>query len=123
MKNKVVKIWGITEVFVLSIGMITCHEKRDADYHATAKELYESNKNSWITFCTYKNQKVFCIEANAYDAGSVIYDCDEKQLGICNYAWQQVDAICHKLTNCETIYVVEDNIWGEPPVDKWELTK
>ncbi|HNI43700.1 MAG: hypothetical protein JNM36_19325 [Chitinophagales bacterium] len=121
--KSVFEIWCLITVFVLHIGIIGCHKKQEADYHATAKAIYESNKNSWIEFCTYKKQKVFCVQANAYDAGGVIYDCDKKQLGICSYAWQQVDEICHQLADCETIYIVEDNIWGEPAVDKWELAK
>jgi len=48
---------------------------------------------------------------------------DGNEIAECNYAWRQVDEMCGELENCETIYRVKDNIWGQPAVDKYGLRK
>ena len=87
------------------------------------KKLYIRYKNGMISKCTYNGQTVYCATLNAYDASSAIYDGKGNEIGRCNYAYNDVDSICRKLTDCEVIYRVKSNIWGDPAVDKYGLNK
>ncbi|HQI40691.1 MAG: hypothetical protein B6D44_11210 [Ignavibacteriales bacterium UTCHB2] len=112
----------LTLTTMLTLGMTSC-KKDDFENASTLKKLYKTYKNGSIDECKYNGQTVYCAELNAYDAGSIVYDKDGKQIGTCNYAWGQVDAICEQLTDCETVYRVKDNIWGQSEVDKYGLGK
>ncbi len=85
------------------------------------KKLYSRYKNGKISECTYNGQTVYSAALNAYDAGSAIYDGKGNEIGRCNYAYNDVDSICGKLTGCEVIYRVKGNIWGDPAVDAYGL--
>lgn len=89
----------------------------------TLEKLYKAYENGAISECKYNGQTVYSAALNVYDAGSRIYDKEGNAIGSCNYAWGNVDSICSQLMDCEVIYRVKDNIWGQPPVDKYGLGK
>jgi hypothetical protein len=121
--NKIIsKLILLTMTVLLSIGILSC-DKNNIENKKTLRKLYKMYKNGEIDECKYNGQIVYCAGLNAYDAGSVIYDKDSKQIGSCNYAWGNVDTICAQLKNCKVIYRVKNNILGEPAVDKYGLGK
>ncbi len=111
--------------FLIGINTIVCGisacRKANFDHAATITTLYKKYKNGEISQCKYKGETVFTAGLNAYDAGSTVYAADGKQIGICNFAWGQADSICGQLTDCEVIYRVKNNIWGQPAVNKYGL--
>ena len=108
-------------VLLFLFSIVSSCKKNDVENWQTLKKLHKIYKDGEIDQCKYKGQTVYCAGLNAYDAGGVIYDKNGNQIGSCNYAWGNVDSICKQLTDCEVIYRVGDNIWGEPPVDKYKL--
>lgn len=112
----------LTMTLMLSIGLSSC-KKDDFENKQTLKKLYKTYKNGEITECKHNGETVYGAGLNAYDAGSFVYDKDGKKIGTCNYAFRQVDSICVQVTECEVIYRVKDNIWGQPAVDKYGLGK
>lgn len=105
---------------IVFIGIGAC-KKEYSEVNQTLKELYRQYQNGDISECMHKGELVYSAGLNAYDAGGVIYDKKGKQIGICNFNEHLVDPICSELTDCETIYMVENNIWGRPAVDKYGL--
>ncbi len=103
------------------IFIISSCKKDDFENEDTLRDLYKIYKNGEISECNYNGELVYAAGLNAYDFGGVIYDKNGNQIGTCNYAWGQPDEICGKLEDCETIYRVEDNISGQPAVDKYGL--
>lgn len=106
-------------LFVIAYGC----KKSDLKNKEVLEKLYEIYQNGEITECKYNGQIVYTAGLNVYDAGSVIYDQDGKRIANCNYSWQKPEAICGQLSDCETVYRVEDNIWGLPGVNKYRLSK
>lgn len=104
------------------IVILSC-KKDNIENKQTLDQLYRIYKSGEISECKFNGQTVYSAGLNAGDAGTVIYDKDGKQIGACNYAWGNVDTICNQLTTCEVIYRVNDNIWGQPAVDKYSLGK
>ena len=104
--------------FLLLTGMAGC-KKTDATNESTLTRLYKTYKDGSIEECQYKGQMVYHAALNAYDAGSVVYNKDGKQIGACNSG--TADSVCSQLTGCETIYMPATNIWGQPAVDKYGL--
>ena len=107
-------------IFAILLSFTSCN-KYDAENWQTLKKLHKTYKNGSISECTYNGETVYQGQSNAYDASSQIYDKDGNQIGNCNYAWGGVDDICFQLEGCEMIYVIEDNIWGYPEVNKYGL--
>lgn len=107
---------------LLSIGIPSC-KKDNFENKQTVKQLYNTYKNGEISECKHNGQTVYSAGLNAYDAGGAVYDKDGKQIGSCNFALGNVDSICGQLIDCEVIYRVKDNIWGQPAVDKYGLGK
>lgn len=107
---------------LLLLGAIACHKANFENSH-TLRQLYKTYQDGQISRCQLNGNVVFEGAISAYDAGSVIYDDGGREIGVCNYAWGQVDSICQQLTECETVYCVQDNIWGQPAVDKYGLGK
>ena len=122
MNKTINKLMLLTMTVILSVGFSSC-DKNNVENIKTLKELYKVYANGEIDECKYNGETVYCAGQNAYDAGSVIYDKDGKQIGSCNYAWGGVDPICSQLTGCKVIYRVKNNIWGEPAIDKYGLGK
>ncbi len=121
MRNKsIIFLINLTLTTLLILGVTSC-KKDDIENKGTLEQLYKTYKNGEISECKYNGQTVYSAGLNVYDSGSVIYDKDGKQIGTCNYAWEQADAICGQMTACETIYRIKDNIWGQPAVDKYGL--
>lgn len=119
---KLLTILTMTLILIMAIGISGC-KKNDFENKKTLKKLYKTYKNGKISECKHNGQTVYSAGLNAYDAGSEVYDKDGKQIGTCNFAWGQPDSICGQLTDCETIYRVKNNIWGQPAVDKYGLRK
>jgi len=111
-----------TLVFMLCVALsITSCLKGNPENKKTLRALYKTYKSGVISECKYQGKTVYSAGLNAYDAGSSVYDADGQVMGTCHYAWGAVDSICHQLTNCEVIYRVKNNIWGQPAVDKYSL--
>jgi hypothetical protein len=107
---------------LFTLGIHSC--KKDSNiYESTLTKLYKAYKNGEISECKYNGATVYGAGLNAYDAGVMLYDKEGRTIGNCNYAWGQPDAICSQITDCQTIYRVKDNIWGQPAVDKYGLGK
>ena len=104
------------------LAMISC-EPAASDNMQTLKTLYKTYDNGEIAECIHEGKVVYCAGHNGYDAGSTVYDRDGNVIGTCSYAWGPVDTICGQLTECEVIYRVKDNIWGQPAVDKYNLKR
>jgi len=117
------KYWYLLIFSFMLLNMISSCEKNRFENKRTLKKLYKLYKDGEIDECKYNGQTVYNAELNAYDAGMTIYDKDGKILGSCSFAWGTFDSICSKLTDCETIYRSEGNIWGQPAVDKYGLGK
>ena len=122
MNKSIRKLILLAMTVILSIGVYSCY-KNSTENKETLKKLYKVYKDGEIDECKYNGKIVYCAGLNAYDAGSIIYDKEGKQIGSCNYAWGDVDTICKKLTDCKVIYRVKNNIWGEPAVDEYGLGK
>jgi hypothetical protein len=105
-------------IFIIAL-IFSCNKKDDNI--KTIKNLHKTYKDGEISECTHNGETVYSCGINAYDAGSVVYDKDGEIIGSCNYAWGTVDPICGELEDCEVIYRVKDNIWGQPHVDKYGL--
>lgn len=110
----------LTLVSILILDLASC-SKDVVENETTLEQIYKTYKNGEIDECKYNGQTVYKASLNAFDAGSLIYDKDMNQIGTCNYAFGQVDSICNQLTNCITIYRIEDNFWGLPAVNKYGL--
>lgn len=132
------KILLLHLVCIASISLNSCLVSKDSQSEGTDKEKKESSKKKQkskkvllelykhyrdgeISECTLKGETVYCAGINAHDAGAIIYDINGVEIGSCNYAWGMPDSICLQLEDCEVIYCVGNNIWGEPKVDKYSL--
>lgn len=104
----------------LFLSLLSC-KKENAENQKTLNKLYEMFKEGSISICQYNGQTVYSAAHNAYDAGASIFDKDGNLIGGCNDAWGRVDAMCKEVTNCKTIYMVKDNIWGQPAVNLFKL--
>lgn len=122
MKNQINNFLILPLSLLLLINVSGC-KKDEAVAKTTLQKLYITYQNGEISEHQYKGETVYGAGLNAYDAGSVIYNIEGKQIGTCNDAWGTPDAICKQLTEGEVIYRVKDNIWGQPAVDKYGLGK
>ena len=89
--------------------------------NSVLQDLYEVFKEGEISECMLDGEMYYVAAWNAYDAGSEIYDSKGNKVGVCYYSTNQVHDLCDKLVNCEVVYCVENNIWGETPVNKYDL--
>ena len=120
MKDRFIFSIVIVTLLLITIGC----KKEDSAKKDTLRFLYEGFKDGRISECRHKGQTVYSASINAYDVGSTIFDKDGNGLGGCSYGWiVKIDEICTQLTDCETIYMVQNNIWGQPPVDKYGLSR
>lgn len=120
MKITINKLILFTLITILLIGISSC-KKDDFENKQTLEHLYKTYKNGEIDECKYNGQTVYVAGLNAYDAGSTIFSENGRKIGTCNYGWGPVDSICKQLYDCEVIYRVKGNIWGQPAVDKYGL--
>lgn len=109
-------------LFFLLISLLTggC-EKEEIENHETLRMLYNTYENGEISECQLEGEVVYSAGINAADAPTILYDAQGVQIGKCDYAWGNVDAICEQLTACEVIYRVKDHISNLPAVDKYGL--
>jgi hypothetical protein len=114
---------------VLAIGFTGCEECKHEDennnpeYNATLIKLYHIFRDGAIEECKLNGELVYCGEYNnVYDGPRIIYDKNGKQIADCAYRPDR-DSICDQITQCETIYRVKDNFWGQPELDKYGLAK
>ena len=96
-----------------------CQKKKQQT--ETLNELFKTYENGMICKCAYDGKTVYSCSINANDASGVIFDAKGNKIGGCNYAYGQVDTICGELEECELVYCVEDNIWGLPYTDLYDL--
>ncbi len=122
MKDQIKLFTFLTMTLILLIGISSC-KKTEFENQETLKELYKIYKNGSISECKYNGQTVYSAGQNAHDVGGAVYDKDGQAIGTCNFAWGKPDTICSQITDCETIYCVKDNIWGQPAIDKYGLGK
>ena len=113
--KKIISLLALMIIGCLST-LASC-KKEKLDNKKTLKVLYKTYEDGKISKCHHNGKTIYVGELNAYDAGSSVYDKDGHQIGSCNYAWGQIDPICHELQDCLVIYRVEDNIWGQSAVD------
>jgi hypothetical protein len=98
--------------------------EKSGDRHTGALASLLSNyANGEITECMHKGSKVYSASQNVFDAETRIYDRDGKEVGTCFFSTGTVDAICNELKDCETVYRCRNHISGQPPVDKYDLTR
>ena len=109
--------------FLFLVCCKTVNHSRNFENKNTVIELYKNYADGEISECRYNGQIFYSAGLNAHDAASYIYDKDGKEIASCNYAWGNVDSLCMRLTDCEVIYRVRNNIWGEPAVDKYGLNR
>jgi len=117
---KIIKVLFLGLSLIFTLGIISC-KKDNFENSKTLRQLYKQYKNGEISECKYLGETVYSAGLNMYDAGGAIYDYEGNQIGTCNFALGNTDSICSKLTDCETIYRIKDNIWGKPAVDKFGL--
>lgn len=122
MKKEINLFTFLILIVLLLIGVFSC-KKEKTENRKTLKKLYKTYKDGEINECKHNGHTVYIAGLNAYDAGGTVYDNDGNQIGSCNYAWGKVDSICGQLVDCETIYRVKNNIWGQPAVNKYRLGK
>lgn len=111
--------------FIILLGVLPVFSisgcQKNKDKKTVLKELYKLYENGQISECTLDGKTVFTGSINAYDAPTVVYDEKGNEIGTCNYAWGSVDPLCYELKGCKVVYCVENNIWGQPSVDKYDL--
>lgn len=96
-------------------------KKETVNHSPTLNMLYNLYKDGEIDEGKYNGATVYIAGANAYDAASIVYDTKGNILGICNYAWGQVDTICGEIQYVEVIYRCKNHISGQPSIDKYGL--
>lgn len=111
----------LLSIVATSFILLAC-KKYKVDNWSTLKKLYKEYKQGEISECKLNNEKVFVAGINGYDAGSYIYNAKGDKIGSCNDAWGIRDSICNQLKNCEVVYRVKNNIWGQAAVDKHKLS-
>ncbi len=110
--------------FIMILLLAGSCEKEEIENYETLKMLYKTYKDGEISKCRLGDgELVYSASRNAADVPLVLYDAQGTQLGECNYAWGNVDAICEQLSGCEVIYRVKDHISRLPAVDKYGLGK
>ena len=71
--------------------------------------------------CQYNNKLFYSVGAARLDVGSSIYNENGEMVVICGDISQRTEDICSNLTNCEPIYIPENNNFGYGPVNKYNL--
>ena len=110
-----------TLIFNFLIISWSCHSSQNRKTNPVPLKLFSEYKDGYIKECKYEGKLIFEAGLNAYDAGAGIYDQKGTEIGRCDYAWGSVDSICHALTDCKTVYRVENNIWNEPYINIYHL--
>ena len=87
------------------------------------KDLYATYQNGEISEARLDGQTVYVAGFNAADAGTEIYNKNGENIGTCNYAYGQVDAICSQLQNEQVVYRCKKHITGKPYIDTYGLDK
>lgn len=106
---------------VLFFSCLSC-KKENTENRKILNKLYDEYKDGEISICKYNDETIYSAVHNAYHAGSSIFDKNGNLLGTCNYGWGlKADPICKQVTNCKIIYMVKDNIWGQPATNLFKL--
>ncbi len=109
-------------ILLLIVGSYVYVNKESADIPEVVKKIYSESslsKNSKIDECTKDGEIYFSTSANGYDGGGTVYDINGKVVG--GYGGITGESGGILPTDCEVIYVPEDNIWDIPAVDKYHL--
>jgi hypothetical protein len=120
MKTQTNSLLAVSAALAFLFAATSC-EREDIENRRTIKDIYKSHKGGAIWECSLNGETVYKAEMNATDIGSQIYNSEGEQIGYCS--WSHTDSICADLTDCECFYMGEDNIWGYPPVDKYNLER
>ena len=84
------------------------------DTLAVIRDLAAEYKNGMLTRCVIDSAVVYFGAINAPDAGAEAYDIRGKKIGECYFSTNRVDPICEKMYDCQDLYRVSPNIWGQP---------
>jgi len=103
---------------VLLFGLSAC-KKNTEEKIRVLEQLYDGYMRERIMECKYEKALVYVADSR-YSKGHV-YDEKGNYLGKCDYRYSYVDSFCDSITDCETVYLPEDNKWDEPAVDKYDL--
>ncbi|MEM0997651.1 MAG: hypothetical protein AAGN35_11245 [Bacteroidota bacterium] len=82
----------------------------------TPAALITKYEQGEVSRCNFNGQTVYFGQRNAPDGGAEIYDDKGRQIGVCYYSTNRVDAPCESAMGCEVIYRIKPNIWGKPGV-------
>ncbi|KAB1065572.1 hypothetical protein [Salibacter halophilus] len=104
-------------LITISLSALSCSREKET----TLNDVFKKYQNGKISECQYNGKLIYVGQLNAYDAGSKVYDNKGNEIGTCNYAWGNIDPVCGQKKNCEVIYCIKDNIWGEKEVNKYGL--
>lgn len=91
-------------------------EEPVADLQAVERKLVEAYHNGQLTRCRIDSNTVYFGSRNAPDAGAEVYDASGVRIGGCNYNTRQLHPYCEQTSDCEDIYRISPNIWGQPGV-------
>lgn len=105
---------------ILTFTFSSCSKEENTSQD-TVRQLHKNYSDGEISECHLNGELVFSAVLDAHDAGTQIFNSEGEQIGNCNYAWNKVDTICEELTDCKVVYRSEDNIWGRPAVNTYNL--
>lgn len=109
---------ALFSIFLLLGTFLNFTNCKNEKIHAEPlSQLLETYENGVISECMFNGAIVYTAELNTHDAILFIYDMDGNQIGNCH--WAQPDQMCSELKECEVIYRVNNNIWGQPAVNKY----
>lgn len=120
------KIFNLLNIGIISmvilIGILSFQKDDNLDNMDNIKKLYETFQHGKIVACKFKGERVYYAHLSCRDCSTIIFNKNGKHIGTCNYSWiKRIDSICNQITDCKVIYRVENNIWGDSPVDKYGL--
>lgn len=112
---------AFASVMLLAAAANSCNE--GASGSNALRTLFRDYEQGSIDECRLNGSLVYTAGLNAHDAQTEIFDSTGKKIATCNYAFGQVDEACRQLQSCETIYRSRSHITGQPPVDKYGLSR
>ncbi|MFA5933612.1 MAG: hypothetical protein WC795_00065 [Candidatus Paceibacterota bacterium] len=85
-------------------------------------KIYRQYKNGIISECPTQGEMFYTAGLNVYDGTTDIFDSNGIRIVRFGGLFPNTEGNANiDLENCKNIYVVQKNIWGLPPVDKYYL--